>query len=253
MNRNKKQFFTLWSAGVLSVLAVLPYVFELQKDALQITPLPLSVLVILSLVQSSILLAIATALGLYFAQNVGFQLPILEKLLSNNSRGIAWQNVVSLPIALGIATGITIYVGDLLFIAAGVSFNIEMSAIPVWKKFLGSFYGGIGEEILLRLFFVSMLVWLLAKFTKQPSATTNNGIVWTAIVIAAVVFGIAHLPATAAITTITPLIIIRAITLNGIGGLIFGWLYWKRGLVAAMIAHFCTDIMILIVLPSIAL
>jgi membrane protease YdiL (CAAX protease family) len=51
------------------------------------------------------------------------------------------------------------------------------------------------------------------------------------------------------LTTITPLVVIRAILLNGVGGVIFGWLYRKKWLESAIIAHFSADIMIQIALP----
>lgn len=35
---------------------------------------------------------------------------------------------------------------------------------------------------------------------------------------------------------------------NGLGGLVFGWLYWKRGLVAA---HFATDVVLYVVAPAV--
>ena len=64
-------------------------------------------------------------------------------------------------------------------------------------------------------------------------------------------FGIGHLPITADLMTLTPLIVFRALLLNGIGGVIFGWLYWKKGLESAMIAHFSADIVIYVFLPLI--
>jgi membrane protease YdiL (CAAX protease family) len=32
--------------------------------------------------------------------------------------------------------------------------------------------------------------------------------------------------------------------LNSIGGLVFGWLYWRQGLLAAMVAHFSADVVL---------
>jgi len=37
--------------------------------------------------------------------------------------------------------------------------------------------------------------------------------------------------------------------LNGIGGIIFGWLYWKKGLESAMISHFSADIVLQVIFP----
>ena len=156
-----------------------------------------------------------------------------------------------LPIVLGIVTAIVIFFGDWLFKLAGVVIDAKyVTEIPIWKRFLAAFYGGIGEEILLRLFLLSMLVWIFGKITQSEAALSRSGLVWLAIAITSIIFGLGHLPATSVVTDLTPLVIARAIILNGIAGLVLGWLYWKRGLESAIIAHFTADLMILIVLPA---
>jgi Phage integrase family/Type II CAAX prenyl endopeptidase Rce1-like len=228
MTLNKKLFFVIWTLGVLRVLAVLPYLFEIQAEALAATPLSLPVVALASVAQSAVLFGIATSVGLYFAKKVGFQFPVLELLLSGNGNLISWLQVFALPAVLGITIGLLVFAGDCLFAFFGVILDTsDVITTPIWKKFLGSFYGGIGEEILLRLCLVSLFVWLLAKMVKYQSPLSHSGIVWTAIITAAVLFGIGHLPATALITEITPPIVARAIILNGIAGLILGWLLEK--------------------------
>ena len=44
-------------------------------------------------------------------------------------------------------------------------------------------------------------------------------------------------------------VIARTLLLNGIGGVAFGWLYWKRGIEAAMLAHFSTDLVLHVIAP----
>ena len=36
---------------------------------------------------------------------------------------------------------------------------------------------------------------------------------------------------------------------NGTPGLVFGWLYWRRGLIAAMLAHFGLDLVLKVLIP----
>ena len=60
---------------------------------------------------------------------------------------------------------------------------------------------------------------------------------WPAIVISAVLFGVGHLPALGQSVDLTPALIIRTVLLNAIAGILLGWLYWRRSLEAAMIAH----------------
>ena len=122
--------------------------------------------------------------------------------------------------------------------------------MPVWKRLLASFYGGLDEEILMRLFLVSGLVWILSRFWQNTRGMPANGAYWTAILLAALLFGLGHLPATKNITPLTPMLVIRAITLNGIAGIAFGWLYWQYGLEAAMLSHFCADILLHVLGPT---
>ena len=56
-------------------------------------------------------------------------------------------------------------------------------------------------------------------------------------IIAALLFAAGHLPTTAVMMGLTPLIVFRCFLLNGVFGLAFGALYRKYGLRYAMIAH----------------
>jgi len=96
---------------------------------------------------------------------------------------------------------------------------------------------------------MTLLVWIFYKIKRTKDNKPTNLGIWLAIVITAVLFGIGHLPITATLTTITPLIVARSIVLNGIAGIIFGWLYWKKGLESAMVSHFSADILLHVILP----
>ena len=48
---------------------------------------------------------------------------------------------------------------------------------------------------------------------------------------------------------LTPVVIVAVISLNTGAGLVFGYLTWRRGLEAAMIAHFCSDVILHLVGP----
>ena len=101
----------------------------------------------------------------------------------------------------------------------------------------------------MRLFLMTLFIWMGMKLTKQSQPL--KPVIICSILLAAIIFGLGHLPITASLTKITPLIIARAVLLNGIGGVVFGWLYWKKGLEAAMVAHFTADIFLLTVLPHV--
>jgi membrane protease YdiL (CAAX protease family) len=81
---------------------------------------------------------------------------------------------------------------------------------------------------------ITFALWkLFARRQEQPS----TGILITANIIAALFFSAGHLPATAVMMGLTPMIVFRCFLLNGTFGLAFGWLYRRYGLRYAMIAH----------------
>jgi hypothetical protein len=99
------------------------------------------------------------------------------------------------------------------------------------------FYGGITEEILVRWGLMSLFVWALWKLLKWGVTLPSSAIYQGAILLTALLFGLLHLPATMAIAPLTPIVIIRALLLNGIVGITYGWLFWQYSLEAAMLAH----------------
>ena len=116
---------------------------------------------------------------------------------------------------------------------------------PPWQGFLAAFYGGIVEEVLLRLFLLTLLGWLGCLIVRCRAETLPPLLFWLANVLTTVIFGLGHLPATAAMgIPLDTFVVTRAIVLNGIAGLAFGWLYWKHGLESAMVAHFTADIVL---------
>ncbi|MDD1699617.1 MAG: CPBP family glutamic-type intramembrane protease, partial [Methanoregula sp.] len=165
------------------------------------------------------------------------------------------QEHLTISVVSGIAVGLIIVLLDLLldFIFVFPAMVSGAGAPSAIAGFLASFYGGIAEEVLLRLFLVPFLCLLiigvmkLFGYTKSWKRTDN--IVWASVIIATIVFGLGHLPGTAAIMAITPAVILRAVLLNGIGGVVFGWLFYRKGLEFAMISHFSLDIVLHVFLP----
>lgn len=105
-------------------------------------------------------------------------------------------------------------------------------------------YGGVVEELMLRLLLMSLLVLLLWKLFAKSKEKSHipNWIYVTAILLAAIIFAAGHLPATARLLGLSTPIVIRNFLLNGAGGVGFGFLYWKKGLSYAICAHMLTHI-----------
>ncbi|MBQ6508634.1 MAG: CPBP family intramembrane metalloprotease [Flexilinea sp.] len=99
-------------------------------------------------------------------------------------------------------------------------------------------YGGIIEEIMMRLFFMSLIAWLLWKIFFRKQAAVPEGVIIGANFTAAILFAAGHLPFTLSLFgRLTPVILLRCFLLNGGAGLIFGRLYRKYGIQYAMLSH----------------
>lgn len=101
-------------------------------------------------------------------------------------------------------------------------------------------YGGIIEEVMMRLFLMSLIALLIWKvfFRKYDKEQIPTGVFVAANVISALAFAAGHLPATWSIFgELTPLILVRCFLLNGGFGIVFGWFYRKYGIGYAMLSH----------------
>lgn len=232
---NWRLFRRLLGACVVTTFLVLPYTLALSPAIAKIfTPLVLAVQVI----QATIIFAISIFLGLLLSKKVGFR-EAQFKLKKPD---------LKLAVGFGVLSGVLIILFSYLFSSLSVTFLKAEMGVTLWKRVAAAFYGGIAEEIVFRLFIMTLLVWVTTKLTKGK--TTDKG-VGVAIIVSTILFGLGHLGITGSITAITPVVIFRAVLLNGVG-VFFGWLYWKKGLEAAMIAHFSADIVVHVITPIVA-
>ena len=99
-------------------------------------------------------------------------------------------------------------------------------------------YGGIIEEVMMRLFFMSLIAFLVWKIFLKKRETVPTGVLIAANVAAALLFAAGHIPVTLqTFGALTPLLLLRCFLLNGAFGLLFGRLYRKYGIQYAMLSH----------------
>ena len=261
---NWKLFSLLLAASIITSIAILPFIILVQGSILQSLPIPLPITLSLQLVQAAAVFAVSIFVGLLLSKRIGMGAPILEAWLARKKLTSKILPTLLIAIFLGLFAGtLIIFANASLAILTSQPAGIpteptDFSAEPIGQisetitrlsptpsqAVLLALYGGIVEEIVMRLFIMTFLVWILYKFLGKGDSR-----VWFAIFIAALLFGIAHLPLVATLSALTPYLITRTILLSGIGGIIFGWLYWKKGLESAMVAHFSTDIFLFLILP----
>lgn len=201
----------------------------------QLPPRP--VLMLVSGVQTMVLVALAAAAGTLLAPLVGLHAPFFEALAAGSP---LWPTIRSQLIpALLVGT-----VGALFFVAAYYwIFRPRLDAetvlrmeelrneLGIWGRVL---YGGIVEEVLIRWGLMTLLVWLGSLLLGDPT----SAVVWTGIIVAGILFGLGHAPSyLAAGCKRSPIFFATMISLNLWASLIFGWLFWHYGLLAAMLGH----------------
>lgn len=252
MNDKTKLFLILWLAGLAGVFSFL--LVDLSA-LLSILPLPSGTkippitpaLKLLSIIQPLVVLSLAVFVGVALASKVGLSSPVAEAAASGREIGSALKPQIVPGLIGGLAGGLSIVLSASLvklFLSPDAVARItELGRhVPLATRLL---YGGVTEELLLRWGLMTLLVWaawrLLQKGRNKPKAAYFVG----AILVSSVVFGIGHLPiafmllpeATYALTT-------YVIVGNSIFGLIAGYLYWKRGLESAMIAHMLAHVVL---------
>ena len=142
-------------------------------------------------------------------------------------------------IVIAVIGGMGIILPDLLYFGNYIpAVRESYLAKPTAVFILGAvIYGGVIEEVMLRLFLMSLITFLLHKIFGRGKEKPAVWMLVTANIISALLFAAGHLPTTYMLMGITPMILVRCFLLNGTFGLFFGWLYRKFGLRYAMIAH----------------
>ena len=257
---NWKVYFILLIAVTLAGIALLPYALALQTagTASAAPPPTFSQVLIAQIVQGVPIFAVLVFLGMFLMKRIGLGAPILDALTKGERETAAatLRRVLPISVALGVVASLVIIgldialrpllIQDLGDKASVLAMTAQQPA--AWKGFLASFYGGIAEEVQLRLFIMSLLAWLGAFVSRTSEGKPTKAVFWIANLLAAVLFGVGHLPTMALFAPLTALVVFRTLLLNGVGGVVFGWLYQTRGLESAMIAHFSADIVLHVLL-----
>jgi hypothetical protein len=155
----------------------------------------------------------------------------------------------ALAVFIGLATALIIAGSDRFIFAEYLPTAITTYTFSPIYLISGVLYGGIIEEILLRLLVMSLFVLLLWKLFEKDkdSLCIPRWIYIAAIVLASALFAAGHLPFTIQTIGVSAPIVIRCFVLNGIGGIGFGYLYWKKGLAYSMAAHALTHVFMQVV------
>ena len=203
---------------------------------------------IISVIQPTIIVTLAVAVGVWLSPSVGLHSPAAEAAANGEPFFPKLKPQILPGLIAGLATGVALVASWVVakpffteeFVNRALEFNKFM---PHITRFL---YGGLTEEILLRWGVMTFLVWAKWRIFQKGEGTPKTRYFVAAIVISAVVFGMGHLPIASMLAGgLTLPIVIYVITANSIFGIAAGFLYWRRGLEAAMIAHISAHVVLI--------
>ena len=225
--------------GVLAGLSLAPNLLgsmDKLPAELPIPQFPL-VLTIISL-QLGLITFLAGWIGITLARRSHLQLSILDAFILRVGR-VRWDaKWLAISMLCGGLAGLLI-IGSDKFVFSGMSQIIkdQPPESSLSSLIVGVLYGGIVEEVLLRLFLMSLLVCLLGKmFVRDDKIPSWIYII--SILMTATIFVLGHLPATSVLFgELTPMLIMRSFLLNGLAGIAFGYLFWKKGIEYSIVSH----------------
>lgn len=204
--------------GVLSLLLVLPELPGVPKWALLINP--------------TVLLVTAACAGTWAAKRCGLRLSAAPVMEPKRAVDIGAGVLIGVVVALADHSGRALWQGPL---------GMPPSIIEGWSAtslLVGLLYGGVVEEIVFRWGLMSLVVLALWRILARRAVTPSTGVLLAGVSFAALIFAASHLPAVAATgAELLPSVALRTLLLNTLVGLLYGWLFVRRDLIAAIAAH----------------
>ncbi|MCP5494817.1 MAG: CPBP family intramembrane metalloprotease [Leptospiraceae bacterium] len=236
--------FILGFIGVLSLLSSEFPMDQVPKEVLE--KYSEQTLVLLSLINPTILLAISVLIGTVLYEKVELAVPLISSILKREN----WKDILFVQLKFGLTGGVIAGLG-ILAISMIFTANLPKEFLELGEKlkpslFTRLFYGGFTEEILLRFGLMTFVVWVVFKIHKKLSPS----VYWIGIVLATLFFAVGHFPVVfQAVGTPSLGLLVYVLLGNSLGGFVFGWLYWKKGLESAFVAHLFTHVVMLTIQP----
>ena len=227
--------------GILSLIPLLQQGYEMMVQAVPelMNELSLGFFLTIQLLTSFFVVFISSISGVYFSKKVGMYDSVLKAIgdrqplvpaLKTQLEGAVQTGVLALLPLLVLMNILAAYLGVKGFV------NLDGSSHFMMRIF----YGGIVEEILARWGVLTFIAWIFSFIFRKKISIA----IWIAIILTGLLFGLGQLPSLlmgGESLAISNVFVVMGFSLYS--AIVFGWLFWKRGLVAAMVAHILFQIL----------
>ncbi|MFC5134499.1 MULTISPECIES: type II CAAX prenyl endopeptidase Rce1 family protein [Haloferacaceae] len=236
----------LYVLGLVGVGALAIHSVPALRAIPELAALSYPMLVLVAAANSTVLLAVFVALGAATAPQTGLHSHVFAWASGGAPDWGAFRRSLPLAIGLGTVSYALVAVIDVAFAPfTGLESGESVAGTAALEELIASvpmrlLYGGITEEILLRWGVMAPIafgLWWLRNRIGERTEAPSTAVLWVAIAGSAVAFGAGHLPALASAFALTTALVVRTVLLNAIVGVALGWLFWRRSLETAMVAH----------------
>ncbi|MEZ4722898.1 MAG: CPBP family intramembrane glutamic endopeptidase [Flavobacteriales bacterium] len=235
----------LFIVGLIGVASILTMELPIPEDVRSVLEAQFSPTAIkfITLINPTIILIIALVAGILLYEKAGLEVPLLERMLGIRISSTPPLDIAKFGAIGGFVAGLLITIIAMVFEPMLPQEFLELGdnvKPSIAARFL---YGGVTEELLMRFGLMTFLIWI-GKLVFEGDKTS---VYWLGISVSAVIFALGHFPlAFQAVGNPSALLLSYIILGNTIGGLIFGWLYWKKGLEAAILAHMLAHVVMVL-------
>jgi membrane protease YdiL (CAAX protease family) len=246
-----RMWLGLVGLAALGLLLSAPFMLPVLQKMLsgRHVPMALGVVLLLQDAQVLVLAALAAAAGVWTAGRVGLDAPLLRARLGGERVARRLLGLVPDAVLAG-----TLCAGFILMLSVAFKSRLppglgEFPEMSPWTTATAAAYGGLVEEILCRWGLLALFAYVLDRLGVSRLAGF-----WVANVTAALAFGALHLPAAFQLgMRPTPVVVGYLLVGNAVVGLVCGWLFRRRGLESAMLAHGSADLWLHTVFPLLGL
>lgn len=220
------------------LLYALSLVIHLVGQLVQVAPseLGVSINLIRTTIAYSYIALPCIFFGLYFGPSFGLAGTRLNRPLFNSSK--SKRSLMSgflFALSIGLVLGLLLHLFNVASPAAEQSKGIATLSTAAMTVFASA----VTEELWFRVGMMSFIIWAVHRLFDHQEVMT--GMIWTVIVFSAFAFGVAHLPQLLESGAESDLLIWGMILIKTATGILYAWCFWKKGLLAAVMAHFSVE------------
>lgn len=229
-------FAVLWLLGMPGVAALAWLVLPQWMRSLD-TPvahlfIPEAGIAVLALV-----LALPVGLGVRLGPSVGLSAPLLTTWVAGRSPQRALR-YLALP---GVAGGV---VGAAWLVTLALVWPDNLTQIdPVYAMPLGAklLYAGITSELVMRLGGMTLVMWILWRLSGRTDRRPGWQLGWWAVLLSSLLWSLVQLALAWGLWGgLSGVLVTQLLLFELVHGTVAGFLFWRYGLEAAMVAHAIT-------------